>query len=542
MKLRPPRAALRFGRIALAALLGAGRLAPAPSVAAEAAPQTSTRGVRVWIDVGASALDRQSIRNAIARELRTDVELSETSDTPLRVAYTGDERVQVLYRNEAGEELSRVIDLPHGAERRVEVIALMVGNLTRNEAAELLAALQPKPAEKPPAAPRPLDALPSREPAPAADPELGSGYLYAERPGVNASLYYPVALLPDSDRRVLAIEAGLGYGRVGAIQGIGFAVGALRVEHQVQGLAIAAGATRVDGPLRGVQLAALYNESHGNQVGLNLSGLVTYQRARLTGIGIAGVVNVAEDVDGIAIGGVLGLARSVRGIQLASVASLSSERSEGVQISGVLQSSQESRGFALAGLLNRAAATQGVAISGAVNVTGDLDGVAISVVNVAGRVRGGQVGVVNIATKDVQGYQLGLVNYAHDNGHVQLQAFADTLLPFNAGLKFTTGFGYSEAGFGISGSGNSGQGYLGLGLHFPSGRLSFDVGGRISASTQEDSNSGGPERTDVHYLGQVNVRLVRGIALFGGGGARHGVLGKGAGDSEPEFLAGISLF
>ena len=109
-------------------------------------------------------------------------------------------------------------------------------------------------------------------------------------------------------------------------------------------------------------------------------------------------------------------------------------------------------------------------------------------------------------------------------------------------LKFTTGFGYTEIGFGTSGDSNSGEGYLGLGAHIPLGRLSFDLGGRISSTTRDDPNTGGPERTDVHYLGRVNVSIVRGIELFGGGGARHGVLGKGAGHAEPEFLGGVAFF
>ncbi|HET9929647.1 MAG TPA: hypothetical protein VFQ35_03125 [Polyangiaceae bacterium] len=537
-----------FGAIAGALLV----LAAAPARAEEPAPTpvpapaTKPSALRVFVDVGASDLDPQRIRGAIARELSSNVELAESGDTPLRIVCTSDQRVSVFYKNDSGEELSRVVDLPQDAERKVEVIALMVGNLTRNEAAELLAALQPKPEAKPPEPAAPAPPPPPARAAPkgpdTADPELGSGYLYAKQPGANASLYFPTAVLRDSDRRVLALEASAAYGRVGALQGIGFSLGVLRVEHQVQGLALALGATRVDGPVRGVQLGAFYNEGYGNQVGLNLSSGLIYQRATVTGIVASGLVALTKDVDGIGVAGVLDVGRNLRGVHVAGVAAIATGRVDGVQIAGALQSSEEINGIAIAGAVNRAAATRGFAVSGAVNVTGDLDGVAISLVNVGGRVRGAQVGLVNVATKDVRGYQLGLVNYAHDNGHVQLQAFGDTLLPLNAGLKFTTGFGYSEFGFGTSGSANSGHGYVGLGVHFPVGRLSFDVGGRVSASTRDDPSTGGPERTDVHYLGQVGLRIVRGIELFGGGGARHGVLGKGAGQADPEFLGGVAFF
>ncbi len=547
MSFRAAPFARRLARIVAAGVVLSSGLGATPAFA-QPAPATSVAtapsSLRVYVDVGSSGLDERRIQSAIARELGSNVELAQNSDTPLRVVCTADQRVQVFYKNDVGEELSRVVDLPQNSDRQVEVIALMVGNLTRNEAAELLAALQPKPQAKPPEPPAPPPPAPvkPKPPAEAPDPELGSGYLYAEHPGANASLYFPVGMLRDSDRRVLALEASAAYGRVGAVQGIGFSLGALHVEHQVQGVAFALGATRIDGPLRGAQVGVFYNEGHGNQLGLNLSAGLVYQRAKVTGIVVAGLVALTKDVDGIGVASVLDVGKNLRGVHVAGIAAIATGRVDGVQIAGALQSSHEINGIAIAGAVNHAKATRGLAITSAANVTGDLDGVSIGVVNVGGRVRGMQLGLVNVATKDVQGYQLGLVNYAHDNGHIQLQAFGDTLLPVNAGLKFTTGFGYTEVGVGTSGSSNSGEGYLGLGAHIPLGRLSFDLGGRISSTTRDDPNTGGPERTDVHYLGRVNVSIVRGIELFGGGGARHGVLGKGAGHAEPEFLGGVAFF
>lgn len=518
----------------------------AAPAAANAAPATDTpapRSLRVWVDVGDSGLDKVAIQSAIARELGANVELADSSDTALRIACTDDQRVRVLYRTEAGEELSRVVDLPESSERKVEVIALMVGNLTRNEAAELLAALQPQPAEAPkPEAPPPTPRKAPPAPAAKPQPKPVGGYLHAKRPGINASFYYPLATLPDSDRRVFAIEVAAAYGRVGAIQGIGVALGALHVENQVDGLALGLGATRVDGPLRGVQLGVLYSESHGEQLGLNLSALLLYQRGKTTGFAVSGLAAFSEDVDGVAVAGALDVAHHVRGAHIAGLAAIASDRVDGVQIGGAIQSTPEMNGFSAAALLNRAGRTRGVAAAGLATVTGDLDGVAIGIVNVGGSVHGAQVGVVNVATKDVQGYQLGIVNYAHENGDTQALAFCDSLVPFNIGIKFTTGYGYSELGLSSDATKSGYQAFLGLGAHLPLARFSFDVGGRISSSNQDDPNNGGPKRTDVHYLARMNLRLTRAVELFAGGGARHGVIGEGAGTAQPEVLGGVALF
>jgi hypothetical protein len=504
--------------------------------------EAKARALRMWIDVGDSGLDKQRIQAAVSRELGSNVELADSSDTPLRIACTNDQRVQVLYRTDAGEELSRVVDLPENPERKVEVIALMVGNLTRNEAAELLAALQPEPEQKAPEAPQPEPPQPRAQVRAARPAPSSPGYLYSSRPGANASFYYPLATLRDSDRRVFALELGAVYSRVGAIQGLGFALGAIRVEHQVQGAAFALGMTRVDGPLRGVQAGIFYSEGHGDQLGLNLSALMLYQRAKVTGMALSGLVAATDDVDGIGVAGVLNIARDVRGLLVTGLASVATEEVDGLRIAGLFHFSREMNGVSISGLTSYSRRTRGVALSGAATITGDLDGVSIGLVNVGGSVHGMQIGLVNVATKDVQGYQLGIANYAHENGDTQVLAFADNFVPLNAGLKFTTGYGYSEGGIGSRPDGGNAQVFLGLGAHLPLGRLSLDLGGRISSSTDTDASTGGPKRTDVHYLGRVNVSVARGVELFGGGGVRHGVVGDGAGSANPEFLAGVALF
>ncbi|MGC4093476.1 MAG: hypothetical protein QM756_37380 [Polyangiaceae bacterium] len=502
-----------------------------PSDAPPAPPPRKALGV--WLDVAQSGLDASRVRSAIARELGVEIDVATSPNAPLRIAVSNDRHAQVMFRTESGEELSRNVDLPQDPERQEEVIALMVGNLSRNEAAELLAALQPAPSTPPPKPAEPPPAPPPKaKPKPAAPPEkkpdrrLGSGYLYSSQPGANAALFHPLSLLKDSDRRVLAIEASLGYSRVGAIQGIGLSLGGVRVEHQVQGVVLGLGMTQVLGPVRGGQVSVLYNETRGEQVGFDLSGVLLYQAAPLTGASLAGIGSISDDVDGIAVSGLFGYGRKLSGGRIAGLATIASEDVSGVQV---------------AGLFTRSKGLRGVAVSGLLNLTGDMDGVALSLVNVGGRVRGTQIGFVNVATR-VDGVQVGLVNYSRDNGDTQLIAYGSNVTPINVGVKFTTGYGYSEFGVGGDVASREGQVFAGAGVHVPLGRLAIDAGGQISTAEDDKAATKSPVHTDVHYLGRLNLELVRGMTLFGGAGARHIVIGTGSGRAEPEFMAGVALF
>ncbi|MFZ5892859.1 MAG: hypothetical protein ACOY0T_17495 [Myxococcota bacterium] len=540
------------GRNALLAFALLGGVSPAfAQVASESSASAQPQALRVWLDLGTSGIDPARVQAAIAHELKTDVQLAESADTPLRVAVGDDRHARVTYKTEAGEELARTVELPDNAERKVEVIALMVGNLTRNEAAELLAALKPKPEEKPAEAakpePTPPAAPPSSPPppppptAPKPLPNLGSGYLYADPSGVHASVFYPMAVLRDSERRVFAIELAAAYGRVGAIQGIALSLGALRVEHQVQGLALALGMTQVNGPLRGVQGSVLYNEGHGEQVGMNFSGLMLYQRAKITGFAVSGLASILDDVEGVDLAGAFTAARNVRGGQVAGVVSVATERVEGTQISGAVQSSSALDGVAVSGLVTRSGRTRGFAVSGLLNVTGDLDGGSFALVNVGGKVRGTQIGFVNVAS-EIEGVQLGVVNYSQKNGDTQVLGFCSNIVPFNAAVKFTTGYSYSEVGVGTTFKRDENMAFLGAGGHFPVGRFAFQLGARMSTTQATDPNTGGPKRSSLHYLGSASLRLFRGFEVFAGAGARHIVIGDGSGSARFETVGGVALF
>jgi hypothetical protein len=562
-----------------APILSAPPADPAP--AAPAGPR-STAPLAVYLSL-ASPSDFALTRAAIERELGVPVAISDSPTAPLRVVVDVN-RASVSFRTSAGEELARTIDLPENPERRAEVIALLVGNLTRNEAADLLVALQKAEADaassaspaKLPEKSAPVAALPSKpEPPP----------LIRSFPFVNLSLYHPIALRRDSERRVLLLELGLAYSHVGAIEGVGVSFGALRVEQHSRGLALGALYSRVDGPVRGFHGSAVYAVGGARTDGILLGGVVARTAAPINGLGLAGALFLGDDVVGTSIAGAANISGRVRGaaiggaftfakgpvqglllggaftsaksmegidistvnlirgpaagISISAIADIAQEHS-GVAISGLANITGQSRGFVLGGLANLNDGASGLLIAGLANRTGDLSGVAFAPINVGARVRGVQLGFVNIAS-EVDGAQIGAVNIAR-NGRIQAEAFADNLIPLNAGIKFVSGYAYSELLAHYIPSKNLSGLSGGLGAHIPAGPAYVELGARGVFSFDDTKSSETPERMDLCYQGRVGLRVTSFLEPFVTGGARHGLFHTGYGDVEPEFGAGVALF
>jgi len=313
--------------------------------------------------------DRSGLRVALANMLGIAItepksDLHEALATVV-VRRRPDGNVTIVFIRPDGREVERTLDLPADRVLATETIALAAGNLVRDEAAELVAALTPPPA--PSEAPAPPEELPtvdatSAPPAPAkprvscndgeplffgADfvPYAGTSSKYADR------------------RRTLSLNFLAGYTR--GLNGFELGVGANIESAFMCGVQLAAGANVVMGPVRGVQLAT---------------------------------ANVAlGTVQGVQFG-VFGLAKGdIEGAQIATV-SIGEGAMEGVQ-------------FGVVNLLKGSAVGNQ---SGVVNVaSADVRGAQLGVVNVAhGGVEGVQIGTTNVATGEVRGTQVGVFNYA----------------------------------------------------------------------------------------------------------------------------------
>ena len=272
--------------------------------------------------------------------------------------------VTIVFVRPDGREVERTLDLPADRAIATETIALAAGNLVRDEAAELVAALTPPPTAPEAATP---EAPPTPEVAPSPPPQAprrvsctdGESVLFGAdfAPYAGTSSKYP------DRRRTLSFNFLAGYSR--GLNGVELGVGANIESAFMCGVQVAAGANVVLGDVRGVQLAV-------SDVALG----------KLEGVQL-GVANYAKgDIEGVQLG----------------VLSLGGGALEGAQVSVV-------------NVLNGQVVGNQTAV---VNLaSGNIQGAQVGVVNVSGgSVEGVQVGATNVATGRVHGTQVGVVNYA----------------------------------------------------------------------------------------------------------------------------------
>jgi hypothetical protein len=273
--------------------------------------------------------------------------------------------VTIVFVRPDGREVERTLELPRDRALATETIALAAGNLVRDEAAELVAALTPPPvpaAESPVAEAPPPDAVPSAPSPPAtrrASCKDGQHVFF----GADFAPYAGTSSVYPARRRTLSFNFIAGYAL--GLNGFELGVGANIESAFMCGAQIAAGANVVLGDVHGVQLATS-NVALGDVDGAQLS-----------------VVNFAGGaVDGAQIGTV-----SVAGGHL-----------DGAQI----------------GVVNLLKGAANGNQTGVVNMAGGgADGAQIGVVNLTtGNVDGAQIGTTNIATGEVRGTQIGVFNYA----------------------------------------------------------------------------------------------------------------------------------
>ncbi|HOU92367.1 MAG TPA: hypothetical protein PLU22_15045, partial [Polyangiaceae bacterium] len=115
--------------------------APAPP-AADAAPAPRVLVVRV--EPGASGLEPAAVRAAIARELGVEVVEAPVDGAlgVLTVRFDAADGLEMAFeKRDTGRSVERSLRVPPDPARRLEAVALLAGNLARDEAGDLVAAL-----------------------------------------------------------------------------------------------------------------------------------------------------------------------------------------------------------------------------------------------------------------------------------------------------------------------------------------------------------------------------------------------------------------
>lgn len=481
--------------------------------AQESAPAATT--LVVSVDAGTSGLSADEVRAAIGTELgvATAAEGRSAATIVVRIAKG---RALVSVSRASGTRIEREIDLPSERAAQIEVIALLAGNLARDEAAELLSALKKKePAtttteEKAPSAPSAAPSPAAKAPAstttavkPEAQPEAPATETTDAAPkapyggplAANLSLFHPLSIVQGSERYTLNLELGLAYSRIGALSGYGLNIGHLRVDGRARGVATGVLWTRVDGDAEGAFMSGVFMQGGGTLRGAEVAGVVALRGGDVQGAQGAGAVAVADRVHGAQVAGAVAYAKGdVSGAQLSLV-----------------------------------------------NVGGNVDGAQIGLVNVGGHVRGTQIGLVNVSDQ-VDGVPLGVVNVVA-KGRTQALAWADTQLVANAAVKYLNGPVYTIVGAGWDG-GDGAAPAFGIGAHVPlSTATYFELDGLYRYVTDFRDTDSDPDRHLSALRAVVGLQGLGPVGVFAGGGVAYEVESGGAeSKTRPYGVAGVSLF
>lgn len=498
-----------------------------PALAAENAPAAESRSALVVrVDVGTSGLSPDVIRTAIGKELGVETAAEGDDKGSVSVRIVGN-RARVSVVRPSGEKLEREVELPREASSRVEVIALLAGNLARDEAASLIASLKkpvaeptPEPAPAPAAEPTPAP-TPAPKPTPAAAPAPKAPKASAPRaaPGekahdsfaANLSLWSPVAIVEHTERHTFDLEAGLAYSRIGGLSGLGLNVGHLRIEGRARGVGVSGLWTRVGGDSQGAFATGILSQAGGALEGVEGAGIAALRSGNVDGVQGAGVVNTAARLRGVQLSGVVNWANGpVSGAQGTGVVNYAAEGLDGVQLS-------------------------------LVNIGGNVRGAQLGLVNIGGDVSGAQVGLVNVSDR-IDGVPLGIVNVVK-NGRTQAVAWADTDVVANAAVKYLNGPIYTLLGAGWDGGDGSAAAFA-LGAHIGLSRATYL---EIDALYRYVSDFDDTDSDQDQHL--TALRLIAGLERLGpagafvGGGVSQAVDADG-GRHDPELygVAGVTLF
>jgi hypothetical protein len=318
----------------------------------------------------------------------------------------------------SGDLRQRTISIPGDPAGAAEVIALLVGNLARDEATVLISSLEdapddaavagddelvdpfapPAPGLPAPAPPFPPEVPFPGQPAPAPPPYAVEDIepVLAAEPEREGRTSLSIGLVPP-----LSIRFGGAYRRGMSIQAL---VGVSRETHLLS-------------------LGGVVDVVRGGVYGAQIAGVVA-SAGRVRGMQIAGVAATAADVTGLQIGGVVAHSRGDAELQIAGAAGYAGGRVN-AQIAGAAVSADRA-GLQIAGAATHVRGNVGTQIAGAVNVAGGaVYALQVGTVNVAGTVHGLQLGVVNVARRSAGGLSLGLINIV-PGGRSELEATVDT--------------------------------------------------------------------------------------------------------------------
>jgi hypothetical protein len=406
--------------------------------------ETLPAEIRVQLQLENTELTPAEVVNALEEEFGVVITVTE-EPAPL-LLQVNSRTLTASFENESGETVSRELNLPEAPSQQADAVALLAGNIARDEAAILLAQLtaaQEKKAEEKrrlaetaeklkeeeelilekeqeqAVEERRLEADSERRKREAEAEEKEKAEKLAQRP--------PIPIVPYSftfsgdigtpeklSQKQTQFGLGAVYTDVGSVDGFAASILLLRNRGRAQ-----------NGAGRGAQLSLIWLGREGEFEGFSGSLIAATERGGTQGVQAGGLVALQDgDVEGAQLslgaavangkiqGGQAGLVMAsapgdLQGIQLSLVASLMGGNVEGIQGSAIAASTRGN--------------IQGGQLGGISAYTQEkVDGFQIGFSTVAREIDGFQFGGVNVARHSVDGAQIGVVNYGGGEADTQV--------------------------------------------------------------------------------------------------------------------------
>jgi hypothetical protein len=206
----------------------------------------------------------------------------------------------------------------------------------------------------------------------------------------------------------------------------------------------------INGKFSGIQVSGIYSYTKGNMNGFIASGLFNISTSNTNGFTFASLVNMnVKNFAGLQTGGLLAFnLGNFSGTQAAGIYNVVSGNMKGSQVS--LISNISSRKF------------YGVQLSLVTNINSCyFSGLQAGIFNLADTLKGLQTGILNLAVEELNGTQVGLVNYKKgkkgrsiglinigEDTKIQLLLSASNCTKANIGVRFRNKYYYSILGIG----------------------------------------------------------------------------------------------
>jgi hypothetical protein len=441
-------------------------------IAALGGPARAEGSVELYVDPAIAATDREAVRTAVERDIGRPVKLVDRAPAGEGITVTKGPAGSAVVAYRSGDRVTeRALDLPEDPAQRAQAIALLSGNVVRDEAAELLRQLQKDAVPPAPAPPAPPAAEAPKPPAPKpaaskADPEKATT-TSDEAKGEPPPKPAPFECVDPAEADVvggdfvpfvgLSSVRGLEGTRVVSFNMIG------GITRGISGAEVGGMFNITAGPVCGAQVAGIFDVAVGSVRGDQLGGLAAVALGRVEGGQLGGLATWSG--------------QGVRGLQLAGLANHAGDHVEGVQLAGLVNhAGGRTSGLQFAGLVNVARDVKGVQFAGIASVAkGDVEGVQVGSVNVATGHARVQAGLLNVAESvDVP---LGLVSIMK-KGETQGFASVSSWGLVAAGLRHGNGFIHNVYGIGALPFASRARGAVVFGIGLTpasSDRVSLDV-------------------------------------------------------------------